>query len=163
MAATSFGIVYATGSKMILRVFMPDSDAELQSVALRPGESLLVTPQGPNDLFTCQALVKAATGVTPLDSRHAVVDGNGNVIAIDHVEPTLDGPSLHPGMTLVQSHVAAVGMTFSPAVGFTIPAHVLPVGTMIKQADGSRKPSPTAIPVAALVLPNTATTSLPSV
>lgn len=160
MSATTFGIVYATQSKMVMHIILPDSDEELKSWALSPGTSLLITPTGPNDVSTCEALVKAATGVAPLKSRHAIIDKNGVVVAVANIDPALDAQAF-PGATFVQTDVAFVGCTFSPKVGFTTPASVIPAGALIRNAQGDRRPSLTDIDVPAQAISDTASVLLP--
>jgi hypothetical protein len=124
--ATTFGIVYATGSKMVRRVILPDHDDELLGgLHVGPGESMLVKPSGPSDIFTCQAHVKTATGVQPLDPRCAVVDNTNTVVAVILADPALDS---HPAGALVSCYDPSinVGHTYSPSTKlFTSPQVVL--------------------------------------
>jgi hypothetical protein len=91
MPSTKFAIVYATESKMIRRIVVPDDDAELVAGSwASSGESVLIVPDGPHDLFTCMALVKEATGVHPADPHCAVVGDSGHVIGFVRADPALD-------------------------------------------------------------------------
>lgn len=90
--ARNFGIVYASGSKAIRRIILPDTDAELLNSThkLAPGEALLIiTDGGASDLRSCEQAVEVATGIKPADPQCAVV-ANGAVVGIIKADPTID-------------------------------------------------------------------------
>lgn len=56
-----FGIVYATWSKKVIWMLLPDSEEELCYLRLNKGESLLIVSEGnPANVFDCQRLVDAS-------------------------------------------------------------------------------------------------------
>lgn len=128
MPATTFGIVYATGSKMVRRIILPDDDTELlNGNHVGPGETMLVSPSGSHDLATCQALVKQATGVAPPDAACAVLDKNNAVVAVIMADPAID---THPAGTVVKAYGGVcVGCTYDLLSDqFTAPSYTIPAG-----------------------------------
>lgn len=129
----SIVIFYATGSKQLRGVLVPDNDEEL--VRIGPyapiGETMLIVPMWPNagktlaDPANNQYVldcIKQATGIVPPDPACAVVDENGvveNIIAADEAIDTL------ANKTLVQKYhpEIAVGCIFDAKTRqFTVPA-----------------------------------------
>lgn len=127
--ATTFGVVYATGSKMIRRIIVPDNDAQLQSGFAGQGETLLVAPVGPHDVAACSVIVHSATGVVPPDPTCAVVDKTNTVIGMVSADPAIDAL---PGVTLVSAYSPQIapGCAYDPATGlFTAPSVTISAGT----------------------------------
>ncbi len=140
MASSSIVIFYATGSKQIRGVLVPDSDEELK--ALNPkapaGETMLTVPafvspqRGIFDPANNQYVIDCvtqATGMTPPDPSCAVVDANGVVEAVIAADETLDAL---PGKTLVQAYSPEIvrGCTYDGRTKqFTVPEQVFPATT----------------------------------
>lgn len=139
--ATNFGIIYATGSKAIRRIIVPDRDTALTDGThlAGTGETLLVAAGPANDLATCMALVQEATGQVSPYPKCVVVDKTNKVVAYAMADPALD---THPLGTLlmVSADGIAVGATFDPLIkSFTNPPTITPAGTILK--DGSTVPT----------------------
>ena|SRR5215475_3791543 len=96
-----FGIIYATKSKMIRRIIVPESDSTLTDGTHKvgEGETMLVASGEACDLASCIELVKEATGVVPADPRCFVLDKANKIVAVVHADPELD---THPLGTLVK-------------------------------------------------------------
>lgn len=105
--ATQAVAIYATASKIIRRIIVPDNDAALALHQPLPGESRLLVAIGAHDLASVKAAVATATGVTPPSGRCCIVDGSGNVIGACSADPALDAAPA--GASLVASDVAAPG------------------------------------------------------
>ena len=136
---------------MIRRIIIPDSDAELTNLKVASGETLLITPNGPHDISTCQALVKQATGVQPKDSRCAVVDVTNTVIEIVQADSIVD---THPQGSLISCYSSdiKIGCTYNSITGlFSTPLVIIPIGTFVSSTK-SLTTSVTTIP--ATVIPN---------
>ena len=101
--ATQLAVFYATQSKILRRIVIPDNDAQLKLLAVAPGESVLwMQLDRPHDKASCRAAVAAATGVVPPSGRCCVVDERGVVIAVCNADPALDA---HPqGWLVVNEH-----------------------------------------------------------
>lgn len=130
MAATSFGIVCATGSKQIRRI-LGISDQALASYKPDPGESLLTfpIPKSPPDLAAIKALVQQATGVLPPDLVCAVIDQTNTVMEMFAGDAAIDK---HPAGQVIDAYApeVTVGCTYDP-IGklFTVPGFVVPATT----------------------------------
>lgn len=130
---TSIVIFYATGSKQIRGVLVPESDAELQSLNLKApaGESMLTVPgfvsKGMFDPANNQYVIDCvtqATGVVPPNPSCAVVN-NGVVEAVIAADEAIDAL---PGKTLVQSYSPEIarGCTYDGITKqFTVPAQII--------------------------------------
>jgi len=106
-AATQLAVFYATGSKILRRKVIPDSDAQLVLHQPGQGESRLLLPLAqPHDDASCRAAIAAATGVAPPSGRCCIVDGAGNVTGVCNADPALD---THPAGSLVASDLAGPG------------------------------------------------------
>lgn len=107
MAATKLIVIYASRSGILRRKIIPDDDAQLDLHQPGPGESRLLLPlDRRHDDAACRAAVEEATGVTPPSGRCAVLDDNGQVVAICHADPALDA---HPSGRLMLHDSAALG------------------------------------------------------
>jgi len=86
-----FGIVYASGSKMIRRIIVPERETALTDGTHRagPGETMLIA-NGRADLESCAEHVRVATGVKPPRLRCAVLDQQNNVVDTILADPALD-------------------------------------------------------------------------
>ena len=105
--ATQLAVFYATESKILRRKVIPDDDAQLDSLAIPSGESMLrMRLDRPHDDASCRAAIAAATGVIPPSGRCCVVDERGVVIARCNADPALDA---HPQGRLVASADAEPG------------------------------------------------------
>lgn len=134
MTASVIVIFYATGSKQIRSIAVPDSDDEVKRMRAPVGESMLVvpqfsSPQGVFDPANNQYVidsVRQATGVTPPNPACAVVNDLNVVDAMIAADVAID---TIPGKTLVQSYdpEIAIGCTYDPLTKlFTIPGYVIP-------------------------------------
>jgi hypothetical protein len=105
--ATQPAVVYATQSKILRRMVIPDDDAQLERRAVPPGEGVLrMQLDRPHDESSCRAAIAAATGVVPPSGRCCAVDESGAVIAVCNADPALDA---HPPGWLVASEQANPG------------------------------------------------------
>jgi hypothetical protein len=105
--ATQLAVFYATESKILRRLVIPDDDARLERLVVPPGESVLRMPlDRPHDEASCPAAIAVATGVAPPSGRCCVVDGSGLVIAVCNADPALDA---HPQGWLVANERANPG------------------------------------------------------
>src|SRR5215475_9034950 len=108
------GIIYATGSKAIRRIIVPDVDSALKDGTnkVSSGETMLVS-SGASDLASCMAAVQQATGQVSPYPRCVVIDQANKVIDYAMADPALD---THPLGALVMVSVdgIAVGATFDP-------------------------------------------------
>jgi hypothetical protein len=109
MAVTQIGAIYATGSKLLQRVYVPSvNDSEIDAQHIGAGETLTHVP-----LATYQAggsvAVQAALGAPSISGRCAVVD-NTNMV-VDHIIADLAvfGATDPQGRLLVASDRSAVG------------------------------------------------------
>lgn len=149
------GIIYATGSKMIRRIVVPDNEADLQKTGwVKNGETLLIADGFPergdirdpaNNAHVRDKIIEA-TGVTPPTLVCAVVNA-GVVEAMIVADPAVD---TLPGKTLIKSYAAGidVGCTYDARAGlFTRPAYTVPAHT---DRDGNPVPEQT---VPATVIP----------
>lgn len=127
MAATKFGVVYSQTTGRIRAIYIPDTDAQLQSIRPRPGEALQLFTQAEYAALPAlqDALIKI-TGVTPSNDRYAVVDtsipkqqadATGNVDSVIIADP-LCGDSI-PGKTLIADRLAGVGWKWAADTGFS--------------------------------------------
>ena len=107
--ATTFGIVYGIKTNIVRRIIIPDTDEELKFHPMVKGETMLIVPKGPSDIFTCRELVARATKKPSPSARHAVIDKKGMVVEIALIDPVLDGKVLFPGRRFVQSETARIG------------------------------------------------------
>lgn len=99
--ATQLAVFYATESKILRRMVIPDDDAQLDRLAVPPGESVLrMQLDRPHDEASCRAAIAAATGIVPPSGRCCVVDESGVVVAVCNADPVLDA---HPQGRLVAS------------------------------------------------------------
>lgn len=114
------GIIYATKSKIVRRIVVPDSDAELLDPTLiADGESLLVASSSISpSVFEARALIAKAEGIAESDipdGRCAVVDGNGFVADVLLADPQLDkidGHDLVPHATAMKGDRIVAGALF---------------------------------------------------
>jgi hypothetical protein len=112
--ATQLAVFYATQSKILRRVVIPDHDAQLEGLAVPPGESVLwMQLDRPHDEGSCRAAIATATGVVPPSGRCCVVDERGVVIAVCNADPALDA---HPQGWLVVSEHANPGDRYAGGV-----------------------------------------------
>ena len=108
--ATLLAVFYATGSKILRRKIIPDSDEQLALHQPGPDESRLLMPlDRPYGDEECRAAIAAATGVAPPSGRCCVVDAAGKVTAVCNADPALD---THPAGSLVASEIAGPGDSF---------------------------------------------------
>lgn len=124
--AAKYGVVYATGSKMIRRIIVTDDESSLDKRHIGRGESLLVADKsGGTSLDTARAAVKAATGVDPPDPQCAVVDGDGQVVNVIKADPEIDRVD---GLLLVSAPpTLAIGATYDSNSGtFSEPVTAAP-------------------------------------
>jgi hypothetical protein len=132
VAATTLGIVYATGSKALRRFILPDNDSDLTNgtYPVAPGETLLVaTDTGDRSIARLLSLIQAATGTIPADPRCAVVDAANKVVTVINADPALDS---HPSGVLVSAYspLIGIGNVWNPLTQlFSIPAITYPIGT----------------------------------
>ena len=125
--ATTFGIIYATGSKQIRRIIVPDVDQALLdgTHTTLPGETLLIGT-GSSDLDSCNTLVLKATGVAPPDLHCAIVDNKNIVVSVLKADPDLDSI---PGATLIAcySPKIAVGCIYNTITKLFSSADPIPI------------------------------------
>lgn len=125
-AMATYGVIYASNSKMIRRVISGSSNL-LGHVG--PGESLLtVQAKAAPSVFDAQTAVHAATGQAPLDLTCAVIDATGNVVRLIKADSTFDQL---PAMSLVAAPSEITkGCTYDAANGwFVIPQQIIPAHT----------------------------------
>ena len=127
---STYGIVYATASKALRRIVIPDSGTAIGGIALAAGKSLLVVLAGNNDeLPDWENHVFIATGAVPPTLTCAVIDNTNTVQGIICADAAID--SAPAGLTMVQTYAQQIriGCTYVPATGlfwtepYTIPAH----------------------------------------
>lgn len=138
MPASKIAIFYATESKMLRGVLVPDDDEHLKRCYAPEGETMLIVDAFPGsfidergraDLANRQYVVDQviiATGVTPPDPACAVVDDNGMVIGMICADETIDRVL---GKQLVQSYDPEIttGCTFdSKTREFIVPEKTIP-------------------------------------
>lgn len=92
--ASQIGIVYCQSSMRALRTIIPDDDAYLDTVKLKPGEAIVkITRKGLNGRFHLEntlPVVLADTGVEILEPvRCVVLDSTGVVVHSGMYEPDL--------------------------------------------------------------------------
>lgn len=125
MSSTKFGIVASTANAIISRFIYPNTNAELLSVPLKQGETMIQVNNGPfpNSAAWQTAVnnaVQTALGKPPGNPRCCVIDGLGNVVNVFMGDATLDAPAF-PGMTLINSASAGAGWTWTAQDGFVAP------------------------------------------
>lgn len=133
----SIVIFYATGSKQIRGILVPDSDEELQRLNPKPsfGESILTVPafsspqKGIFDPANNQYVIDCvtqATGVVPPDPSCAVINDLGMVEAIIAADEAID---TLPNKTLIQKYHPEItqGCVYDAKTKlFTVPAQDIP-------------------------------------
>lgn len=128
----TFGIIYASESKMIRRIVanIPDQAARSTRAAYAPHissseEVLIVEQDAVPTVFEAEDLVEAATGVKPLSRECTVLDDNYIVVQIIAADAAID---TLPGKTLVQAYAPIpIGSIYDPATGlFTAPGYTIP-------------------------------------
>lgn len=89
----SFGIIYASGSKMVRRIIANSTNL---GAHIGVGEDLLVVQQDlcPN-VFEAQDHVEKATGIKPANFQCAVVDETGIIKSVILADPAIDGVDQH--------------------------------------------------------------------
>lgn len=134
--ATTFGIIYATGSKMHLAVVVPDNDAELNDPAYhKDGTTLSIHNLADYKNYSpamCAAIIQATTGVAPPIILCARVDANNVVLGIEPCDPVVT--PTHAGSNMIKSYSPEIisGCTYSPSTGlFSTPAVGITPGTVI--------------------------------
>lgn len=150
----NYGIVYATGSKMIRRLIVSDDPNYDFTPHAGQGESVLVADKANgSDLNAAKAVILAAEGVAPPDPTCAIIDKNGNVVQIIAADPALD---VVAGHTLVAAYVGvSAGCTYDAASAtFTAPLVVTPAGV-----DKGGKPYPQKTTGGPVTKPNAAVTT----
>jgi hypothetical protein len=89
MPVTLVGAVYATDSKLLLRIYIPDdNDGEIDKQPLQAGETLLRVPLAAYRTGGAAA-VQALIGPATFSGRCAVVDTTNKVINCIIADPTL--------------------------------------------------------------------------
>lgn len=122
----TYGIIYASGSKMVRRII---AGSDNLNAHIGPGESLLTVQRAvaPN-VFEAQAAVQAATGQVSLNLTCAVIDGAGTVVGLVKADPTIDQL---PAMSLVAapSEITPGCAYDAKTSAFTIPQKIIPAYT----------------------------------
>jgi hypothetical protein len=127
----TFGIIYASESKMIRRIVanIPDQAARSTRAAYAPHissseEVLIVEQDAVPTVFEAEDLVEAATGQRPANPTCCVLENN-IVVQIILADAAID---TMPGKTLVQAYAPIpIGSTYDPATGlFTAPGYTIP-------------------------------------
>src|SRR5262245_47523107 len=105
--ATRFAVFYATISKVLRRIVIPDHDAQLAALSVPSGESMILLPlaQRPDDAFWW-ATIAAAAGIPTASGRCCIIDGDGGIIGACNADPALDS---HQRGQLVASDHAGPG------------------------------------------------------
>jgi hypothetical protein len=101
-------IIYSSLSGRIRRIINDPTSSPQDMEAMHPRRTNEVSahlPMGAVD--TLQGQINAITGKTPIDSRYAVINADGDVTNVISCEPEL-GDSVE-GHTLVESPVARIG------------------------------------------------------
>lgn len=140
-----FGVIYASGSKMIRRII---AGSDNLAVHVGVGETLLTIQQAaaPN-IFEAEAAVEAATGQSPLNLTCAVIDGTGNVVGLVKADPEID--QLPAKLLVAAPSEITTGCTYdSKTAAFTIPQKIIPAYT-----DRDGKPVAQQTIVAKTVMP----------
>lgn len=151
----NYGIVYATGSKMVRRIIVSDDEKALDQRHVGLGESLLLADKAKgSDLFAARAAVKLATGIDPPSHECAVVDKVGAVVKIIAADPAIDTVEGHDlvaaykGVTTECTYDNASD-TFTAPVK-TIPASIDEKGNPVPQKTvGGPVPKPAAVSASA--------------
>lgn len=108
MKPNYFAVVYATGSKQLRRIILPDDDPSLANgnFPLAPGESMLViSDDGDHSLEACRAHIKRHTGVDSPELRCALVSRTNVVTDILMADPDID---THPDGMLIHAYAEEV-------------------------------------------------------
>jgi hypothetical protein len=88
MALTSVGAIYATGSLLLQRIYIPQlDDIEIDQQYVAAGETLVKLPLATFD--EGQAAVQAAIGTPSFSGRCAVVNSSNVVIALIVADPAI--------------------------------------------------------------------------
>ncbi len=154
MAATKFGVVYGTASKIIQRIIDPSGDADDSALTiaagnLAPGESMqtfLLANFPVRNARTMQAQIG-----TPAHSGRCAVVVNGTVTNVVMADPLLYTP---PAGSLVQTDVAGIGWNYNPASAiakFTVSVAIVTNGT-VTSISAVAAPSAAAVPIGSDVL-----------
>jgi hypothetical protein len=105
--ATRFAVFYATVSKVLRRIVIPDHDSQLAALSVPPGERMMLLPLAqPPDDASWRATIAAAAGVPTSSGRCCIIDGGGDVIGTCNADPALDS---HQRGQLVASDHAGPG------------------------------------------------------
>lgn len=171
MPLRTYGIVYATVSKMHRRTIADDHgqvslgkdpqgrDAIICTQAngakvynlIAPGETGLIKTLGPTvstaaDPYDWFAAIKAATGVDPPNLQCALIENNV-VTGVIHADPAVDAPPDQRLMVLCYSPRIGVGCSYDPATGlFSTPPGVYPPHTPGNSTDQPIDVPPQVIP-----------------
>jgi hypothetical protein len=130
--AAIFGVVVSKGSKMIRHIIDlnlgptqgKDSDLTDGTHRVGPGEEMHIFSVGPNDLATVTALIAQKTGITPANSRCAVVDSTNTVVSCICADAIIDSVAGH---TLINHPTVAPGDIWNASTRlFTRPAKTGP-------------------------------------
>lgn len=152
MAATHFGIIYATQSAIIRRYVYPTNNSELTSALCGPGESIVSISNGPfpNSAAWLAAVTNAVTtaaGKAPGNAACCVVDNTNTVVQIIQADANIDSV---PNMTLVQAYASIpIGSSYNSGTGlFTAPGYTIPAfaGNALHPATSQVIVPPTLIP-----------------
>jgi hypothetical protein len=153
VAATHFGIIYATQSAIIRRYVYPINNSELTTALCGPGESIVSISNGPFPnsaawLAAVNSAVTGAAGKPPGNPACCVVDNTSTVVHIIQADAAIDHL---PNMTLVQAYATIpLGSTYDPGTGlFTAPGYTIPA----YPGNGSDRPPANAVFVPPALIP----------
>ncbi len=116
-SATVAIAVYATGSKILRKIIIPDFDGQLDihHPKLESGESSLTVPIANIKLDDAKTAIQQATGTAPPSDRCAVVDPVTSLVVGNlGADPAID---TLPGYALVLSDTAKDGDKYDPKTG----------------------------------------------
>jgi hypothetical protein len=143
MAVTSVGAIYATGSLLLQRIYIPDADdSEISNQFVLPGETLVRIPQSTYQLGG-SAAVQAAIGTPSFSGRCVIVDNTSTVIGSLKADPALyTDPQ---GRQIIAHDRASIGDTWTGTI-FTRPfAEYVPATGIITVISTQNIDSPTVV------------------
>jgi hypothetical protein len=121
----TMAIIYATKSKMLRRIIIPDygHDHTLVDGTHRAlaGETMLVVPHDWNNIASCRAIIERHTGCPSPDYHHALVTSNNYVRGIALVDPELDESPPGARYIAINGQRCGEGYSYDPDSGSFVP------------------------------------------
>jgi len=121
------GIVYSAATGRLRSIVMPDTDAQLDTWQMHPGEAMLILSDAQfaplSDIPAVQTYITTQTGLTPSDDRAVTVDADGFVKRVDIVDEAA-GDVAFQGTSLIHHHRAGPGWVVFDGQFLAIPDFV---------------------------------------